>query len=205
MDLLTAIKTRRSVRNFADEPVEKEDLNKILEAANWAPSARNQQPWRFIVIKNKELSEQLAAEVHKKLDDIEEKARKETDSQLLEKVRHYRVPFTFFSRAPITVAVVQTPYIGTGLAKEVGVDASKYDSALQSISAAIQNFLLAAHALNYGSCWMTGPLIAYPEVSKLLNIKEDEQLVALLPLGKYSLAPKAKPRKSTDQVVTIID
>lgn len=204
MDVFEAIKNRRSVRNFTDEPVKKEDLKQILEAANWAPSACNQQPWRFIVIKNKRLSETLSSLVHKKLDFIEQKALNQNDSDLLEKVRHYRIPFTFFPRALITVAVVLTPYAGTGLAKEVDIDASKYDSALQSVAAAIQNFLLASHALGYGSCWMTGPLIAYPQMSKLLNIKEDEQLVALLPLGKYSLTPKAKPRKSSEQVTTII-
>lgn len=205
MDLFEAVKNRRSVRNFTDQPVSEDDLNNILEAANDAPSARNKQPWRFIVIKNKQVSENIAVEINKKLDQINDKAQKESNQKIIEKVNHYRTPFTFFKRAPITVAVILTKYEGTGLGKLIGVDASVYRSDLQSVSAAIQNFLLAAHALGYGSCWMTGPLIAYPEISNILNLKNDEQLIALLPLGKYALAPKKKPRKAFEQVTSYID
>ena len=205
MDLFEAIKERRSVRSFTEEPVNEVDLKIILDAANRAPSARNQQPWRYIVIKNKKTVSMMAAEVNKKLDIIEKKGQEDKDDELLKKSRCYRGPFTFFKSAPLTIAVVMTEYEGTGLAAKVGVDASKFSSSLQSVSAAIQNFLLAAHALGYGSCWMTGPLIAEPEISDILKVKQEEQLVALLPLGKYSLAPKAKPRKTVEQVTTFIE
>ncbi len=205
MELLEAIKSRRSVRLFIDDPVNELDLSLILDAANWAPSARNQQPWRFIVVKNKKIVTQMADEVHKKLDQLEKIARKNNDEDLIKKSTHYRVPFTFFTRAPLTVAVVMTEYAGTGLAAKVGVDSSRFSSALQSVSAAIQNFLLAAHDLGYGSCWMTGPLVACPEISEVLRLKENEQLVAILPLGKYSKVPKARPRKTKEQVTTFLE
>ncbi len=205
MELFEAIKSRRSVRSFVDEPVNELDLNLILDAANWAPSARNQQPWHFIVIKNKKVVRQMADEVHKKLDQIEKIARKDNDEESIKQSTHYRVPFTFFTNAPLTVAAVMTEYAGTGLAAKVGVDSSRFSSALQSVAAAIQNFLLAAHDLGYGSCWMTGPLVACPEISKVLRLKENEQLVAILPLGKYSKAPKARPRKTKAQVTTFLE
>ena len=205
MDLFEAIKDRRSVRSFTEELVSELDLKLILDAANWAPSARNQQPWRFIVIKNKKTVSTMAAEVNKKLDIIEKKAQEDKDDELLKKSSRYRGPFTFFKSAPLTIAVVMTEYEGTGLAAKVGVDASKFSSSLQSVSAAIQNFLLATHALGYGSCWMTGPLIAEPEISDILEVKKEEQIVALLPLGKYSLPPKPKPRKTTKQATTFIE
>jgi nitroreductase len=50
MDVLQFIKSRRSIRKFLDKPVEKKDITVILEAARWAPSAGNCQPWRFIVV-----------------------------------------------------------------------------------------------------------------------------------------------------------
>ncbi len=53
MDILDFIKSRRSIRKFLDKPVDKEHLDKILEAARWAPSAGNCQPWRFIVVTNR--------------------------------------------------------------------------------------------------------------------------------------------------------
>lgn len=53
MSVFSTIKKRRSIRSFQDKPVEKYKLNKILEAGQWAPSGLNNQPWRFVVIKNR--------------------------------------------------------------------------------------------------------------------------------------------------------
>ena len=58
--ILDVIKSRHSVRKFTDQPVSDEDLNAILEAARWAPSGTNKQPWHFIIIKNKDTQYKLA-------------------------------------------------------------------------------------------------------------------------------------------------
>ena len=60
MNVSEAIKTRRSVRSYQEKEVEKEKLNKVLEAARLAPSASNRQEWKFIVVKDKETKEKLA-------------------------------------------------------------------------------------------------------------------------------------------------
>ena len=60
MDILELIKGRRSIRKYTDEPVSDEDLNRILEAGRWAPSANNTQPCRFIVVKSREMRRRLA-------------------------------------------------------------------------------------------------------------------------------------------------
>ncbi|MGB9856517.1 MAG: nitroreductase family protein [Dictyoglomaceae bacterium] len=62
MEVFEAIKKRRSIRNYLDKDVEEEKLLKILEAARLAPSARNRQEWRFIVVKDKVLREKLVKE-----------------------------------------------------------------------------------------------------------------------------------------------
>lgn len=59
MDVLSAIKGRRSIRKYSDKPVEEEKLLKVLEAARLAPSARNEQNWKFIVVKDPETKEKL--------------------------------------------------------------------------------------------------------------------------------------------------
>ena len=59
MDLFTAIKSRRSIRKFKNTSIEQEKLNRILEAGRLAPSARNLQNWKFIVVKNREIKEKL--------------------------------------------------------------------------------------------------------------------------------------------------
>jgi len=50
MDVFEAIKARRSIRQFTDEPIGKDKLEKLLDAARWAPTASNQQRWRFVVV-----------------------------------------------------------------------------------------------------------------------------------------------------------
>lgn len=62
MDVLTAIKERRSIRKYSAKPVEEDKLQKVLEAARFSPSARNQQEWKFIVVKDSETREKLTEE-----------------------------------------------------------------------------------------------------------------------------------------------
>ena len=57
MDVLKAIKQRRSIRQFTDEPIEKDVLERLLDAARWAPTASNQQRWRFVVIASPSVKE----------------------------------------------------------------------------------------------------------------------------------------------------
>lgn len=65
MDVLSAIKGRRSIRKYKDIPVEEEKLHKVLEAARLSPSAKNLQNWKFIVVRNEETKKQLVDEAIK--------------------------------------------------------------------------------------------------------------------------------------------
>ncbi len=58
--LLEMVKARRSIRRFKPDPVPDEYVDKIIEVARWAPSGFNQQPWEFVVVKNKELRDSIA-------------------------------------------------------------------------------------------------------------------------------------------------
>ncbi len=60
MDILELIKTRRSIRKYKLDPIPEDEINKILEAGRWAPSASNRQPWRFIVLRSEETKRKLA-------------------------------------------------------------------------------------------------------------------------------------------------
>jgi len=60
MDILELIKTRRSIRKYKLDPIPEEEINKILEAGRWAPSASNRQPWSFIVLRSEETKRKLA-------------------------------------------------------------------------------------------------------------------------------------------------
>ncbi len=60
MDILQAIKERRSIRQYSQEPISEDQLNQILEAGRWAPSRGNSQPWKFIVLKDEQIRRELA-------------------------------------------------------------------------------------------------------------------------------------------------
>lgn len=64
MEAFELIKTRRSIRKFTDEPIPDELINKIIEAGTWAPSGMNNQPWKFAVIKDKELKSEISKLTH---------------------------------------------------------------------------------------------------------------------------------------------
>ena len=59
MDLLEGISTRRSIREFVDQPVEREQVLQIIKAGTWAPSGLNNQPWRFVIVQNADVKKEL--------------------------------------------------------------------------------------------------------------------------------------------------
>jgi nitroreductase len=193
--VLDLIKKRRSIRKFLPDPIPEPDLDTIMDAATWAPSGTNFQNWRFIVVRSPELKHQMRAAVEQQ---IEEYAAQIPSARGKKEFVAYSRYYLFFTDAPAVVAVVMTPYeslvhrimeryeLGNHATETVGI---------QGPSAAIQNILLMAHALGYGSCWMTGPLIARPALEKLLGIQAPDELLAMVPLGKPVAARNAPARK----------
>ena len=116
MDALTAIKTRRSTRFFTDAPVTDEQVEILLRAAMAAPSAHNQQPWRFVVVRSPEQLQRMAV------------------------ATQYAAPV---GRAPLGIVVLAE----TRESKAPGFW-------VEDCSAAVQNLLLAAHAIGLGGVWI---------------------------------------------------
>ena len=80
-------------------------------------------------------------------------------------------------------------------------------SAAQGIGAAVENFLLAATEMGYGTCYMTGPTHSKIEIEELINFEKDEyKLMAMISLGiAEDDTPNSPPRKSLDEVVTFVE
>jgi len=181
MDIFTAIKERRSCRNFMPDPVSNEALEKMLEAGTWAPSPANNQPWEFIVVTNSEIKKDIFTE--------SEKCRK----NLFEKsgwkwVDKYRI--NFLEEAPVIIAVIGDP-------RKTGADMFLEGGGLayrDGCAAAIQNLLLAARALELGTLWFT--LFDRKTIRRILNLDPAKEPLALICLGKAGAAPAATPRKS---------
>ena len=206
MELFDAIQGRKSIRRFKQTPVPDEDIKKILDAGRFAPSANNTQPWGFVVIKDKALLAKMADAVREMIDRMLPFADDEKQAKRL--AAYKGSYYTFFEHAPVVIAVYMEGYnAGTDrLLAKMGYSAGDIKRlrplpGLQSVSAAIQNMLLAVHALGYGSCWMTGPLVAQEAFEKLLGYDKDKFIAALLPIGVPDENPPARSRKPLEEVV----
>jgi len=207
MDVMEVIQKRRSVRSYEDKPVPEADLRRIVEAATWAPSGFNKQPWKFVVIRERTLIDRMVEAVRTKLEEIVTW----TGAKGKEKsVRAMFKGFTVFKEAPVAIAVLTCEYLAPMdkvFAKESLTFEDKFRlralPGLQSVAAAIQNMLLTATAMGYGTCWGTGCLIASEEIEKILQTGDDWKLVAVVPVGIPKVLPKPPKRKTVDVVMEI--
>jgi 5,6-dimethylbenzimidazole synthase len=190
MDIFTALESRRSCREFSPDAVDPATLERILAAATWAPSPLNTQPWKFIVISAREKKDQIFAEAQRcKAWAIEKSGWKWLNSYEL----------GFLKQAPVIVAVVGDP-------KKSGVDMFQSEGGvgyMLACAAAVQNMLLAAHALDLGSLWFT--FFDKSELRKILDIPDEKTPVSLVCIGKPAQPPPAVPRKPVAKLTTYIE
>jgi nitroreductase len=188
VDLLEAIKTRRSIRKYTDAPVDDAKINTILEAGRWAPSWANTQCSRFIVIRDAKIRAALADTVGK---------MKTPDGK--EVVSGAAVAMTV---VPVVIAVCAQ--IGISGTKPGGGGGGEYitdkgDWFMFDTALAVENMVLAAHALGLGTVIMG----AYDPVKaeKVLNIPRGYRLTAIFPVGVPAAEGKAPPRKELSELV----
>ncbi|MCX5781236.1 MAG: nitroreductase family protein [Elusimicrobia bacterium] len=196
------LKTRRSVREFLPDPIPEADIEKMIEAASFAPSGSNLQNWYFIVITSDTLKKIVFEAVLKQVD---ENAKNINSSRARKEYISYSEYFKFFVQAPAVIAVVKKPYetLSIRIMKRYNIP-FKSNSDIQGVSAAVQNLLLMAHVLGYGACWMTGPLIAREKIEDILKIDKENELAAFIPVGKYKKSPAATPRKNIKEIYSFV-
>lgn len=207
MDIFEAIHGRRSIRRFANRRVRNRDLIKILDAARMAPSGGNLQAWRFLVIDRKSHISGMAEIIERKINELQRNLDTfpEAGLELNNLPVRFKCSSLFFSEAPVTIAVQvgENPYLKPVLNYLINNGMDLYEAhrslghtEIQSVSAAIENLLLAAHALGYGTCWMNVPCIALEELESFLGIEDPWHLIALIPLGvAEQTSITAAPRK----------
>jgi coenzyme F420-0:L-glutamate ligase/coenzyme F420-1:gamma-L-glutamate ligase len=192
MSLVTdTIKTRRSIRKYLPRLVSTEILKKILEAARWAPSAHNAQPWRFILLIDKSPKLLLAEAMADAW--MVDMVKDGTRMEVREKSR--KASIERFARAPLLVIACVTMKDMIQYTDE-SRQKCEHDLAVQSLGAAIQNMLLTAHANGLGACWFSAPIFCKETVRKVLEIPKNAEPQALIALGYPAEKPRAPYRKS---------
>jgi nitroreductase len=173
MELLEAISARRSVREFLDSPVSEDKINKLLEAAQWAPSWANTQCARYIVIRDSQ-----------------------TKSALKETLTPTNPARNAFDTCPLLIAVVAQ--LGLSAHKR-GVPVDDRQWYMFDCALAAQNISLAACALGLGTVIVGA--FDYKKANEVLGVAQNFQTVAILPVGFPKTVPSAPSRKSLSEIV----
>jgi len=196
--LADAVHGRASVRKYAPDPVPREDVEAMVGLAVRAANAGNAQSWRFIAVQDAALRAGMKDAVDAAIDGVA--AWPEAEG-LDKEIKSYRAYATFFAEAPLVMAVLGVPYrsLADTLLEEHGISREERDRVrqrpdIQSIGAAVQLLCAAAHAMGYGSCWMTAPVLAAPAIEELLGVEPPARLVAVVPIGRPRTAAPATSR-----------
>jgi nitroreductase len=185
-DTLKTIRHRHSIRTFTGEEVSDDQIKVLLQAANEAPSAHNQQSWKFIVIKGGKKQE-LAQLITSRAGDFPKPS-----SALL------RMAARSIMSAPVVIAVANTGDLierGTQLfkvEKEMAKDFFR-TMEIQSSAAAVQNLLLAATSLGLATVWLGILFLIKEEVLQFLG-EPGGEFMAVVPVG-YAAKPSSGPQK----------
>jgi nitroreductase len=201
MDFFEAVDTRHSIRDFGEDPVAQEHVLAMLGAATLAPSATNEQPWHFIVIRDGELKESMRDVVNAVTEAPISAAGDSARAERLARMRRYGV---HFAAAPVVIAVLARPW--TGGSGDAQPDSTSRDLGVQSVSMAVNQLLLAATALGYGSCYSSAPAeIARRELEALLGIEQPWFLLGIISVGVAAQRQRRRaPRKDVTDVTTFI-
>ena len=183
MEVLEAIKTRRSVRRYQSTPVDDQIVETVLEAARWAPSWTNTQCWRFIVVRD----DNIKAEMADTLLEIES-GDTVAANPAIRAIRDAPV---------VIVACAEKSRSGYKFGKPA-TDKGDYWY-MYDIALAMQNLMLAAHSLGLGTVHVG--LFDSPKVDKILELPEGVCVVSMTPLGYPERETRTPPRKELSEIV----
>ena len=179
MELEEVIRQRRSIRKFKSTPIEEAKLEKLIEAARLCPSAKNRQPWRFMILK---------AEIKDQIADIMLHLFESHDEKLPGYVNSSRYTAEIIKTAPVLILVLRE------------TDELWTTGDLLSIGAAIEHIGLAAVDLGLGSLWIRDTEYTEKEITELIGYPE-LQLVSAIALGYPAEHPEPRPRKPQEALL----
>ncbi len=193
--MISAIYDRRSIRKFKNTPISQSDITDIIQSGIKAPSSKNRQPWKYIVIQGSAKEEMIR--VFRR--GIE---REEKDSALLPQSKQHiagaKYTVDIMEEAPTIIFVINT--LGKSILSELTPEERVYEICnIQSISASIQNMLLAAADKGIGSLWICDIYFAYSELCEWLG--SEGQLIAAVAFGYPNEFPQERPRRKIDDIV----
>ncbi len=194
-DLLTFLRTRRSIRRFKTDPVPDTVIESILSTATFSPSAHNRQPWRFAVVTVPAVKEKLADAMA-----VEFQRDLEADAISPENVRRKVSRSRERIVAAPVVIILSVDMTDMDTYPDTRRKKAEYIMATQSTANAGMQMLLAAHAEGLGSVWVCSPLFAQETVQNVLDLPKSWEPQAMYFLGYPAETPEARERKSIKEI-----
>jgi nitroreductase len=174
--MMEEITSRRSIRNYNEQPVNDEQISLLLESARLAPSGSNTQPWHFIVVKSKEMREKISAADHNQ---------------------------AWMAKAPVHIVCVADIRSRIKDDTEIILDENTPMEELKQIirdtAIAAEHIILEAEDLGLASCWTAW--FTQNDIRPVLDIPADKYVVCVITVGHSDISSKPAPRKSMDEIV----
>lgn len=195
METMQSICNRRSIRKYTDQPVPKETMERIIQAGIQAPSAKNRQPWKFVVA--------VGDAKNSLLDEMEKGIQEQAKGQGIlcnsgQYIAGAENTLRIMKQAPVAVIVLNPQ--GKSLREKLDAEDRVYEIAdIQSIGAAMQNMALAAAEYGLGSLWICDIFFAYERLTQWLDTQGE--MVAAMSFGYPEESPDARPRKPVADVI----
>ncbi len=199
--VLEAIRKRRSIRRFKTTPLSEQQIERLIEAARLAPSGCNVQPWRFIIVKDKELKHGLheASFNQKFIEDAPIVIVCCGDLLSWKKTREHTQEV--LNRGDVSLSKECENALMDRVNRAILAEMhERTPSTLLNVAIAIEHVVLEAVELGLGSCWVR--LFDEKKIRQLLDLPEHLCVVALLPVGVPDEEPKPRPRLSSS-VITL--
>jgi nitroreductase len=185
VSVIQAIKTRRSTPKLRPDPVPREALEQMLEAAVWAPNHRLTEPWRFYVITSEDAKRRFA-EIRRRL---RASAFPNPDAPEAQKALERITQDTMATPALIVVTVHQAE------------NEEQREEDVAATFMAIQNLMLAGVELSVGTYMRTGPIMRDPDLRALLKVEDDRRIVAIIHAGHTSDVPQKRRTPAAEKTV----
>lgn len=183
MELNIVVKNRRSIRKYKNRDIPNEVIEDLINFARLAPSAKNRQPWKFMIIKDKTKNEIANIMLEK-----EKKSKVSLERKIYNANSSVKATANIMKQAPILILVFKPRednwIIGDSL----------------SIGAAIEHICLRATDLGLGSLWIRDIVYTQKEIANLVG-KSDMELISAISIGYPDESPKQRTRKKLNEVL----
>ncbi len=176
MEILEAILSRRSIRRYKSHPVEDEKLKVMLESARLAPSGGNTQPWNFVIVRSDETRKQIVKACHRQ---------------------------NWMLQAPVLLVCVAD--IRTRIKEQENIVLTEKSPQIElkqiirDTAIAIEHLVLQAESLGLSTCWVA--YFEQEDIRPVLSIPSDKYVVAVITVGYADESPRARPRRSLEEII----